>query len=40
MGVPNSLVIFPGEGHGIRAPEHTKELTDRTLAWFDRYLGR
>jgi len=39
VGVPNSLVIFPGEGHGIRAPEHTKELTDRTLAWFDKYLG-
>ena len=39
MGVPNSLVIFPGEGHGIRAPEHTRELRDRTLAWFDKYLG-
>ncbi len=40
VGAPNSLVIFPGEGHGIRAPEHKKELTDRTLAWFDKYLGR
>jgi dipeptidyl aminopeptidase/acylaminoacyl peptidase len=40
MGVPNSLVIFAGEGHGIRAPEHVKELKDRTLAWFDKYLGK
>jgi dipeptidyl aminopeptidase/acylaminoacyl peptidase len=40
VGVPNSLVIYPGEGHGIRAPEHTKDLADRTLAWFDKYLGR
>jgi dipeptidyl aminopeptidase/acylaminoacyl peptidase len=39
VGVPTSLVIFPDEGHGIRDPEHIKELTDRTLAWFDRYLG-
>lgn len=38
MGVPNSLVIFEGEGHGIRKPEHLKELKDRTLAWFDKYL--
>ena len=40
VGAPNSLVIFAGEGHGIRAPEHVKELSDRTLAWFDKYLGR
>lgn len=38
MGVPNSLVILEGEGHGIRKPEHQKELKDRTLAWFDKYL--
>ena len=38
MGVPNSLVILEGEGHGIRKPEHIKELKDRTLAWFDKYL--
>jgi dipeptidyl aminopeptidase/acylaminoacyl peptidase len=38
MGVPNSLVIFAGEGHGIRSAEHNKELKDRTLAWFDKYL--
>jgi dipeptidyl aminopeptidase/acylaminoacyl peptidase len=40
VGVPTSLVIYPGEGHAIRAPEHIKNLTDRTLAWFDKYLGR
>jgi len=37
-GVPASLVIYEGEGHGIRAPEHTKDISDRTLAWFGTYL--
>ncbi len=40
VGVPTSLVIYEGEGHGIRAPEHTKDLTTRTLAWFDKYLSK
>ena len=39
MGVPTSLVIYEGEGHGIRKPEHTKDLVTRTLNWFDQHLG-
>jgi dipeptidyl aminopeptidase/acylaminoacyl peptidase len=39
MGVPNTLVIYPGEGHGIRAPEHKADLTRRILGWFDDHLG-
>jgi dipeptidyl aminopeptidase/acylaminoacyl peptidase len=39
MGVPASLVIYPGEGHGIRAPENTLDVRRRTVAWFDKYLG-
>jgi dipeptidyl aminopeptidase/acylaminoacyl peptidase len=38
MKVPTSLVIYEGEGHGIRKPEHQKDQHDRTLAWFDKYL--
>jgi dipeptidyl aminopeptidase/acylaminoacyl peptidase len=37
--VPVSLVIYPDEGHGIRAPEHTLDIRKRTVGWFDRYLG-
>ena len=40
MSVPVSLVIYPGEGHGIRGPEHALDSRRRTVAWFDRYLGR
>lgn len=38
MGVPTSLVIYDGEGHSIRKPEHQRDQRARTLAWFDRYL--
>jgi dipeptidyl aminopeptidase/acylaminoacyl peptidase len=40
MNVPVSLVIYPGEGHGIRRPEHSLDARRRTVAWFDKYLGR
>jgi dipeptidyl aminopeptidase/acylaminoacyl peptidase len=38
LGVPTSLIIYPGEGHGLRMPAHRRDLNARTLAWFDRYL--
>jgi len=40
MNVPASLVIYPDEGHSIRAPEHMLDIRKRTVAWFDHYLGR
>ena len=39
-GVPTSLVIYEGEGHGIRGPAHARDAADRTIAWFDRYLAK
>ncbi len=39
LGVPSSLVIYAGEGHGIRKPANRADITHRTLAWFKRYLG-
>ena len=38
MGVPTTLMIYPGEGHGLRSPEHRKDLEDRIVGWFDKYL--
>jgi dipeptidyl aminopeptidase/acylaminoacyl peptidase len=39
VGVPASLVIYEGEGHSIRKPEHQQDLRKRTIEWFGRYLG-
>ena len=39
MNVPVSLVIYPEEGHGIRAPEHQLDIRKRTVEWFNHYLG-
>ncbi len=40
LGVATSLVIYPDEGHGIRGLANTADLRKRTVAWFDRYLGK
>lgn len=38
MGVPTSLVIYDGEGHAFRKPEHQKDLRAREIGWFNNYL--
>jgi dipeptidyl aminopeptidase/acylaminoacyl peptidase len=38
LGVPTDLVVYAGEGHGIRSAAHRKDAQDRTIAWFDKYL--
>lgn len=38
LGVPTSMVIYPGEGHGLRDPKHIADAERRSLAWFDQYL--
>jgi dipeptidyl aminopeptidase/acylaminoacyl peptidase len=38
LGVPTSIMIYPGEGHGLRDAGHIADALNRTLAWFDRYL--
>ncbi len=39
LGVPTELVVYPGEYHGIGTPSYTKDLYERYLAWFDKYLN-
>ena len=39
MNVPTSLVIYPGEGHHVRDPKNALDIRNRTVAWFDHYLG-
>jgi len=38
LGVPTELVVYPGEFHGIDTPSHAKDLYERYLVWFGRYL--
>ena len=38
QGVPTSLVIYEGEGHGIRDPKHISDMNGRITGWFDKYL--
>jgi dipeptidyl aminopeptidase/acylaminoacyl peptidase len=40
VGVANSLMIYAGEGHGIRDGDHKEDLKKRILGWFDQYLGK
>ncbi len=39
LGVPTQLVVYPGEGHVFRQPDHRKDSIRRAVAWFDQYLG-
>jgi dipeptidyl aminopeptidase/acylaminoacyl peptidase len=36
-GVPTGMVVYPGEGHGIRRPRHRADVLRRTLDWFARH---
>ncbi|MGD8319059.1 MAG: S9 family peptidase [Gemmatimonadota bacterium] len=37
-GVPTQLVVYPGQGHGIRVPSYQKDRYERYLAWYDRWV--
>ena len=32
--VPTGLVVYPGEGHGIKQPKHREDVLRRVLEWF------
>ena len=38
-GVPTTLVVYEGEGHGLRDPKNQRDSADRTIAWFDKYVA-
>ena len=39
LGVETQLIVYPGEYHGSFAPSHAKDLLQRYIDWFGRYLG-
>ena len=38
LHVPSELVVYPNEGHGFVDPAHTRDVTERAVAWFARYM--
>lgn len=38
QGVPTSLVIYPNEGHRFVNPAHQRDVLQRALLWFQKYL--
>ena len=38
FGVPTQFVLYPNEGHVLTDPEHIRDLSQRKIAWFIRYL--
>lgn len=38
QGVPTSLVIYPDEGHRFVDPAHQRDVLQRALLWFQKYL--
>jgi dipeptidyl aminopeptidase/acylaminoacyl peptidase len=39
MGVPTNLVVYAGEGHGFDKPQDERDVLERALRWFGKYLG-
>jgi dipeptidyl aminopeptidase/acylaminoacyl peptidase len=37
-GVPAEVVVYPGEGHGVRKYPGFLDLVTRTTAWFERFM--
>ena len=38
LGREASLVVYPGAYHGIRRPVYQKDLLERFLGWFGKYV--
>ncbi len=39
LGVPTEFVIYPHEGHEFADPRHSRDVIERTVAWFNQYLS-
>jgi dipeptidyl aminopeptidase/acylaminoacyl peptidase len=36
--VPTQLVVYPNEGHGFVDPDHRRNVMERAVDWFERYM--
>ena len=38
LNVPTQLVVYPNEGHGFADPAHRRDVLERAVEWFARYM--
>jgi len=38
MGIDTQLVVYPGQPHGLLVPSYRKDVLERYLAWYAKYL--
>ncbi len=38
MHVPVELVVYPNEGHGFSKPSDERDVLERAVSWFDKYM--
>jgi dipeptidyl aminopeptidase/acylaminoacyl peptidase len=38
LGVPTEQLIYPGQGHNFSDPRYMRDVVDRTVEWFHRWL--
>lgn len=36
--VPSTLVVYPGQTHGLSVPSYLRDRMERSVAWYDRWL--
>ena len=39
VGVETVMIRYPREGHGIRETQHTIDLIDRSIAWYEKHFA-
>ncbi len=40
LGIPTTLVIYPGENHGLSVPSYLEDRMRRNVEWYDRWLKK
>ncbi len=38
LHIPTELVVYPNEGHGLSDPAHCRDVLERAVDWFARYM--
>jgi len=39
LNIPTELVVYPGEHHSFSTPSYNKDVLERYLAWYEKYLN-